>query len=47
MTRYRACRLIGLDPLSAAFVAALNWLFDVPQGLIKFIVEIEYYEDHP
>lgn len=47
MSRYQACRLIGLDPVAAAFLSAMNWLFDVPSGLIKFMtVEIEY-EDNP
>lgn len=47
MTRYRACRLVGLDPIAAAFLSVMNWLFDVPPGLIKFFtVEIEY-EDAP
>ena len=43
MTRYRVLRKIGCDPIAASFVAVMNWLCNVPQGLVKFMTfEIEY-----
>lgn len=32
MTRYQALRQIGLDPISAALVALMNWLRCIPDG---------------
>lgn len=43
MTRYHALRSIGCGPIGSAFVSAMNWIFGVPKGLIKFLtLEIEY-----
>lgn len=43
MSRYQACRLLGLGPVTAAAIAAMNWLAGVPDGLIRFMtLEVEY-----
>lgn len=44
MTRYRVLRdHLGLDIVAASFVVFTNWLFRVPEGLIRFsFIEIEY-----
>lgn len=43
MSRYQACRLLGLGPVTAAALALMNWLAGVPDGLIKFMtLEVEY-----
>lgn len=42
MSRYQALRQLGLDPLSAGFVALLNWMRGYPANRIVFLtVEIE------
>lgn len=43
-TRYRVLRkLMGLDPVTSAFVAFGNWIVGVPCGIIRICtVEIEY-----
>lgn len=43
MTRYQVLRYFGCDPIAACFVATMNWLYNVPTGLVKFMTfEIEY-----
>lgn len=49
MSRYRALRSLGCDPLSAGFIAALNRAFGVPSHLIVFmtvVIEIEQENPH-
>ena len=38
MTRYRVLRELGLDPVTAAIVAAGNWLVGVPRGQIRVLM---------
>ncbi len=47
MSRYRVLReLAGCGPVTAGFIALLNWAFGVPRGWIVFGgIEIEY-TDH-
>ena len=48
MTRYHALRSIGCGPIGSAVVSAVNWIFGVPEGLIKFLMlEIEYPVQEP
>lgn len=48
MTRYQACRAIGLDPISAGFVAFVHFMVDAPQGMIAILhVTISYNPDQP
>lgn len=37
MTRYRALRAIGCDPLAAGVIAFVNWLRAVPRHEIRFM----------
>lgn len=37
MTRYQALRRLGCDPLSAAFIAVLNWMRGVEPNRIVFM----------
>jgi len=48
MRRYRALRSVGVDPISAAFIAALNYLFLGPAvgrlcivGFMHVAIEID------
>lgn len=42
MTRYQVLRHVGCDPISAGFIAFLNWLRGVPPDIVRFgTVEIE------
>ena len=46
MTRYQACRKLGLDPIASAFTTFIHWLFDAPQGYIAILhIVIEYDVD--
>ena len=46
MTRYQACRKLGLDPVASAFTTFMHWLFNVPQGHIVILhMVIEYDAD--
>lgn len=47
MTRYQALRrLCGCGPVTAGFIALLNWVFNVSDGVIVFgPVEVEYPHD--
>lgn len=46
MTRYQACRKLGLDPVASAFTTFIHWLFDTPQGYIAILhTVIEYDAD--
>jgi hypothetical protein len=40
VTRYRALRRIGCDPLAAALVAVLNWLQRVPANEIRVLTTV-------
>ena len=37
MSRYQALRSIGCDPLSAGFIAFLNWMRGYPVNHIQFL----------
>lgn len=48
MTRYQACRSIGLDPLSAAFVTFIHFLAGAPEGKIAILhMTITYDPEQP
>jgi hypothetical protein len=43
MSRYQALRRIGCDPLTAGFIAAMNWAMGQPKGQIRFMhITMEY-----
>ncbi len=43
MTRYQALRRIGCDPLTAGFIAGMNWAMGQPKGHIRFMhITMEY-----
>jgi hypothetical protein len=43
MSCYEALRKIGCDPLTAAVIAALNWVMGQPTGQIRFMhITMEY-----
>jgi len=49
MTRYQALRLLRADPLTAAAIAFLNWLFGAPANEIRFmhlVVEIDDIQEY-
>lgn len=48
MTRYQACRSIGIDPISAAFVSFVHFIAGVPEGKIAILhMEITYDPNQP
>lgn len=48
MTRYQACRALGLDPICSAFVALLNAIGNVPEGVVAVLhMQIEYDPNIP
>lgn len=44
MTRYQACRAIGLGPFSSALFAFLNFMANVPQGKLGICHMIISYD---
>lgn len=44
MTRYQACRKLGLDPFASAFTTFVHWLFDAPQGYIAILHTVIEYD---
>ena len=48
MSRYQACRSIGIDPMASAFVAFVHFLVGAPQGRIAILhMTISYDPDQP
>lgn len=48
MTRYQACRVIGLDPLSAALVSFVHAIVGAPEGKIAILhMTISYDPEQP
>lgn len=48
MTRFQALRRMRCDLVTAAFIALMNWMADVPQGEIRFMsVVIEFDPEEP
>lgn len=50
MTRYQVLRRLHCDPITAGFIAAMNWLCGVPTNLIAFMsvrIEFDPKEDCP
>lgn len=48
MTRYQACRAIGLDPISAGLVAFVHAVCGAPKGKIAILhMTITYDPDQP
>lgn len=44
MTRYQACRKLGLDPVASTFTTFTHWLFNVPQGYIAILHTVIEYD---
>lgn len=44
MTRYQACRYIGLDPVTASFVTFTHFMAGVPEGKICILHMIISYD---
>lgn len=45
MSRYQALRRMGCDPLSAGFVAFMNWMRGNPPNRIAFLTTVIEIED--
>lgn len=44
MTRYEACRKIGLDPLASGLTTFIHWLQAVPEGYIAILHTVIEYD---
>lgn len=44
MTRYQACRKVGLDPLSSAITVFVHFIQGVPEGYIAILHTVVKYD---
>lgn len=44
MTRYQACRALGIDPIGSALVAFVHFLADAPEGKLAILHMTIYYD---
>lgn len=48
MTRYQACRALGIDPISAGLIAFIHCIADAPEGKIAILhMTITYDPEQP